>query len=145
MKEIWINLELYIKRYDFYKLGIFSGFLKLFFLFYFRFLIIKINKKIKKRGAGPAWMRRGTQGHVAAPRGPRTAYVARIYYIILLLLYIIKGFFNLAKMGRVLTLLNVGYYIPDIFLNIFRVGLILPISGDVVRGGSSDRRRASIA
>ena len=48
MKEIWINLELYIKRYDFYKLGIFSGFLKLFFLFYFQFLIIKINKKLKK-------------------------------------------------------------------------------------------------
>ena len=48
----------------------FSGFLKQFFLFYFRFLKIKINKKIKKGGAGPAWMRRGTQGHVAAPRGP---------------------------------------------------------------------------
>ena len=28
-------------------------------------------------GAGPAWMRRGTQGHVAAPRGPaQRAYVA---------------------------------------------------------------------
>ena len=85
MKEIWINLELYIKRYDFYKLGIFSGFLKLFFLFYFRFLIIKINKKFKKRGAGPAWMRRGTHGHVAAPRGPaqrlRGAYILN-YFII---------------------------------------------------------------
>ena len=37
-------------------------------------------------GAGPAWMRRGTQGHVAVPRGPaqrpRGAY---ILYIILLL------------------------------------------------------------
>ena len=33
-------------------------------------------------GAGPAWMRRGTQGHVATPRGPtQCAYVARIYYI----------------------------------------------------------------
>ena len=33
-------------------------------------------------GAGPAWMRRGTQGHVAAPRGPaQRAYVARIYLI----------------------------------------------------------------
>ena len=34
-------------------------------------------------GAGPAWMRRGTQGHVAAPRGPtQRAYVARIHYIL---------------------------------------------------------------
>ena len=33
-------------------------------------------------GAGPAWMRRGTQGHVAASRGPaQCAYVARIYHI----------------------------------------------------------------
>ena len=33
-------------------------------------------------GAGPAWMRRGTQGHVAAPRGPaQRTYVARIYLI----------------------------------------------------------------
>ena len=39
-----------------------------------------------KIGAGPAWMRRGTQGHVAAPRGPaQRADVARyIYYINLL-------------------------------------------------------------
>ena len=87
MKEIWTNLELYIKRYDFYKLGIFLGFLKLFFLFYFRFLIIKINKKLKKRGAGPAWMRRGTQGHVVAPRGPaqrlRGAYILNYFIIII--------------------------------------------------------------
>ena len=34
-------------------------------------------------GVGPAWMRRGTQGHVAAPHGPtQRAYVARIYYIL---------------------------------------------------------------
>ena len=33
-------------------------------------------------GAGPAWMRRGMQGHVAAPHGPaQRAYVARIYII----------------------------------------------------------------
>ena len=71
---------------NFLFLGIFFGFLKQFFLFYFRFLIIKINKKIKKGGAGPAWMRRGTQGHVAAPRGPaqclRGAYIYSIIYII---------------------------------------------------------------
>ena len=33
-------------------------------------------------GVGPTWMRRGTRGHVAAPRGPtQRAYVARIYII----------------------------------------------------------------
>ena len=49
------------------------------------FSIFNSKKKkiiIKKMGAGPAWMRRGTQGHVAAPRGPaQFAYVARIYHI----------------------------------------------------------------
>ena len=44
----------------------------------------KINKRIKKTGAGPAWMQRGTQGHVAAPRGPaqrlRGAYILLYYY-----------------------------------------------------------------
>ena len=27
-------------------------------------------KNSQKKGAGPAWMRRGMQGHVSAPRGP---------------------------------------------------------------------------
>ena len=38
MKEIWINLELYIKSYEF---SMFKGFFRIFkqfFLFYFRFL-----------------------------------------------------------------------------------------------------------
>ena len=43
----------------------------------FRFKSFKIIKKINKKGvyfrAGPAWMRRGTQGHVAEPRGPTRA------------------------------------------------------------------------
>ena len=38
MKEIWINLELYIKRYDFYNLGNFSGFSNYFSYFIFHFL-----------------------------------------------------------------------------------------------------------
>ena len=37
MKEIWINLDLYIKSYEFSIFKDFSGFLKQFFLFYFRF------------------------------------------------------------------------------------------------------------
>ena len=79
MKEIWINSELYIKSYEFSIFRDFFRIFKLFFLFYFRFLIIKINKKIKKGGAGPAWMRRGTQGHVAAPRGPAQRLRGAIY------------------------------------------------------------------
>ena len=44
--------------------------------------MIKINKKQKKH-AGPTRVRRGTQGHVAEPRGPaQRAYVARFIYII---------------------------------------------------------------
>ena len=70
MKEIWINSELCIKSYEF---SIFRDFFWIF-LNLFRFLIIKINLKNDKKGfifrAGPTWMRRGTQGHVAAPRGP---------------------------------------------------------------------------
>ena len=54
------------------------------------------KKKLKKGGSGPAWMRRGTQGHVAAPRRTRAAPTWRIYIIILLLLYILKGVFSLA-------------------------------------------------
>ena len=88
MKEIWINLELYIKSYEF---SIFKGFFRIFktvFLILFSILNNKINKKIKKKGgAGPAWMRRGTQGHVAAPRRPRAAPTWREIYIYMYLLY----------------------------------------------------------
>ena len=45
-------------------------------------------------------------------------------------------------MGRVLNLLNVGTYIPDIFVYFCPCGTnphVLPISGDVARGGASDR------
>ena len=79
MKEIWINLELYIKIYDFYKLGIFSGFLKLFFLFYFRFLIIKINKKIKKGARDPRGCDVARKATWQRHADLRSAYVARIY------------------------------------------------------------------
>ena len=70
MKEIWINLELYIKRYDFYNFRDFFWIFPDFYDLNFYLKTLKNNKKIKKTGAGPAWMRRGTQGHVAAPRGP---------------------------------------------------------------------------
>ena len=71
-------------------------------MIYFLFKTLKNNKKLKKGGAGPAWMRRGTQGHVAAPRGPaQRAYVARyIYYIYYIHIY--KWFFVLPYKGRVI-------------------------------------------
>ena len=51
-------------------------------------------------------------------------------------------------MGRVIPLETVGSYKPDGFRNNFRVGLIstlfLPISGDVARGGASDRDRSAL-
>ena len=101
---------------NFLFLGIFSGFLKQFFLFYFRFLIIKINKKIKKGGA------RGPRGCDVARKAtwqrhadPRSAYMARIYIILYLYTYI-KWVFVLPYMGRVIPLETVGYYKPDGFI-----------------------------
>ena len=42
--------------------------------FIFEFKLFKTIKNNNKKGgyfrAGPTWMRRGTQGHVAEPRGP---------------------------------------------------------------------------
>ena len=50
-------------------------------------------------------------------------------------------------MGRVLTLLNVGYSIPDIFLSISPCGTNLHTTlsnmQDVARGGASDRDRSA--
>ena len=48
-------------------------------------------------------MRRGTQGHVAAPRGPAQRLRGMIY-IYIIIYYNIKGVFSLPYMGRVLTL-----------------------------------------
>ena len=70
MKEIWINLELYIKSNEF---SIFRDFFRIFLI---SFTILHIKNDLNKREkgeyfhAGPTWMRHGTQGHVAAPRGP---------------------------------------------------------------------------
>ena len=70
MKEIWINLELYFESYEFYN---FQGFFRIF-LVLFSIENHFEKKKKKKKGfrfcEGPTWMRRGTPGHVAAPRGP---------------------------------------------------------------------------
>ena len=59
---------------NFLFLRIFSGFLTVFLILFSIFKRFLVNKKLKKNlkilGAGPAWMRRGTHGHVAAPRRP---------------------------------------------------------------------------
>ena len=76
MKEIWINLELYFESYEF---SIFRDFFWIF-LNLFRFLNNKNELKM-----GQKWMRRGTQGHVATPRGPtqrlRGAIFTYIYIV----------------------------------------------------------------
>ena len=73
MKEIWINLELYFESYEFSKFyGFFRIFLNLFSSLN-RLKQLKNNKKGFIFHAGPTWMRRGTQGHVAEPRGPTRA------------------------------------------------------------------------
>ena len=81
-EQIWLNLELYFKSYEFYNfLGIFWNFYE-FILIYFRFfLMFKIIKKMQKWGyvaRGPMWMWRGTQGHVALPRGRARLHAWRI-------------------------------------------------------------------
>ena len=62
-------------------------FLGIFFRIFFKFISILNNKNELKNDkklfifcAGPTWMRRGTQGHVATPRGAYAAYTY-IYYL----------------------------------------------------------------
>ena len=51
---------------------------------------------------------------VTEPRGPaQLAYVAQFYIYYIYYLYIIKGFFVLPYMGRVITLQIVGSYKPN--------------------------------
>ena len=87
MKEIWINLELYIKSYEF---SIFRDFFRIFSELLSIFLTIKKNKINAKRfyfRAGPTWMRRGTQCHVAAPRGPTRRLRGVIFIFIFYIVY----------------------------------------------------------
>ena len=109
--------------------SIFRDFFRIFktvflIIIFFRFLIIKINKKIKKRGArGPRGCdvaRKATwQRHV----DPRCAPTWREYILYYIILIYIKGVFVLPYMGRVIPLETVGLFKPDGFSNIFRVGL----------------------
>ena len=87
MKEIWINLELYIKRYEF---SIFRDFFRIF-LNLFRFLNDKDELKKVQTAVlfprGATWMRRDTQGHVAALRGHTRRLRGVIFIFIFYMVY----------------------------------------------------------
>ena len=81
-------------------------FLGIFFQIFSEFISILNNKNELKNDkklfifrVGPMWMRRGTQGHMAAPRGPtRRIYIFIIIYIVYngySAFLISKGFSNL--------------------------------------------------
>ena len=59
----------------------FFGFFCIFLDFIYDENSFKINKKILDFGAGPMWMRRGTQGHMAAPRGPAQRLRGALYIL----------------------------------------------------------------
>ena len=77
---------------------IFRDFSRFFLILFSIKNVFKMFKKIKKItksvyiSRGATWMRRGTQGHVAAPRGPTRRL--RGIYIYIVYLYIIynRGF-----------------------------------------------------
>ena len=89
MKEIWINLELYFKRYDFYNFRDFFRIFKTVFLILFSiFNNKKINKKLKNgRGArvDATWHARprgsATWTRAARLRGANISYILLYLYI----------------------------------------------------------------
>ena len=89
--------------------------------------------------AGAARVRRGTQGHVAEPRNPRSAPTWRDIYI-KFIIDIIKVFFVLPYMGRVNPYRSSGLINPTISSLFFSVGShTLFNMQDVARGGASDQ------
>ena len=87
MKEIWINLELYFKRYDFYN---FRDFFWIFFWFNFDLNKIKMNKKGAKSVRVPRGCDVAPKATWQSHADPHSAYVAQYTYYILIYLYI-KG------------------------------------------------------
>ena len=123
MKEIWINLELYIKSYEF---SIFRDFFRIFWLI-LRFLNDKNDLQKSKKGfifrAGPTWMRRGMQGHMAALRRP-TRRLRGVMSIIYIYLYIGLIYIVFRLSIEIINPLKPSHLInPTLFLNFFRVGL----------------------
>ena len=90
------------------------------------FKIIKKNdqKRLIFR-AGPTWMRRATQGHVAAPRGPtRRPRGVYIYLYILYSLYNSNSAFCISKGYS--TPHYASHFKPTRFFYFHRVGLCSP-------------------
>ena len=113
MKEIWINLELYFEIYEFSN---FKGFFSHFSEFIFNFFMIKTNKK-KEKGVdfctGPTWMRCGTQGHVAAARGPTRRDMTCIFIFIVIIWVIVH--ISIPYSEFTLTPIFNAPYIPTCF------------------------------
>ena len=109
MKEIWINLELYFKRYDFY------NFLGFFWIFFLIFLISFLSKNVKNKYKKNVKSERGPRGCDMARKAtwqshadPRSAPTWRgyIYIYILYLLYKYKRGLWPALYGEGHTLRN---------------------------------------
>ena len=97
MKEIWINLELYIKRYDFYNFRDFFWIFPDFYDLNFYLKTLKNNKKLKKRARDPRGCDVARKATWQRHADPRSAYMAhKYYYIIIIIIYIVKGVFSLA-------------------------------------------------
>ena len=100
----------------------------------FRFLRIKNNLKKKrlKRGvnfrAGPTWVRRGTQGHVAKPHGPTRAPAWRrgdtwlLFIFIIYRIYYIYRSFDYQKIN-LLTLITASPFKLRVSPYFYSVGL----------------------
>ena len=108
---------------NFLFLGIFSR----FFWIKFTILMLKLNNKKCHKGllirAGPTWMQRGMQGHVAVPQWPTRrlrGMMWRIYIYLYSLIICIA--FRLSE-GIINSLNTLQLINPTFFLNFSRVGL----------------------
>ena len=81
MKEIWINLELHFKKYDFYNF-------RDFFRFNFDLNKIKMNKKGAKSARVPRGCDMARKATWQSHANPCNAYVALYTYIFIYLYYI---------------------------------------------------------
>ena len=92
--------------------------------------------------AGPAWMRRGMQGHVAAPRGPAQRLRGALYILYSYITYSIRGIQHPVYREGIRPLRSSGVIYPTILSFYFCVGLIhtdFYNVGDVERRGATDQ------
>ena len=88
-------------------------------------------------GAGPAWMRRGTQGHV----DPRSAPTWREYILYSIILININGFLSSPIWGGSYPYKRSGIIYPTVSINKVRVGLIFFSLLTLQATWHDDRRR----